>query len=386
MWVFERFVPARLWMRLRPDAVAVWENLEVKRRLQWYYMVMTDQAPAKFLLARLVEFTEDPWRLSLDALMEERAKRHRELMSLKHAAEEGNYSLEDYRGDARSPPQRSLLDADTVLAQRLAKPCRLCERRCMTDRSRKIGACRLDDGVYVHSWFHHLGEEAPLVPSGTIFYGGCNFTCVYCQNYDISQVSPRSGERVDARHLAEIQRLLRVYGARNINHVGGEPTPSLPTIVESLRFLDVNVPQVWNSNMYMSWEALQVLLDVIDLWLPDFKYGNNDCAVRLSAAPRYVETVARNLRAAVETGDMIIRHLILPGHVECCSIPVLRWIAANLPLDKVVVNIMDQYRPEHLVAKYPRRWRELARRLTREEYERVVAEAERLGIVYEPVS
>ncbi len=386
MWVFERFVPARLWIRLRPDAVAVWENPEVKRRLQWYYMVMTDQAPAKFLLARLVEFTEDPWRLSLDALIEERAKRHRELMSLKRAAEEGSYSLEDYRRDARSPPQRSLLDADTVLAQRLAKPCRLCERRCMIDRSQKIGACRLDDGVYVHSWFHHLGEEAPLVPSGTIFYGGCNFTCVYCQNYDISQVLPRSGERVDARRLAEMQRLLRAYGARNINHVGGEPTPSLPIIVESLRFLDVNVPQIWNSNMYMSWEALQVLLDVIDLWLPDFKYGNNDCAVRLSAAPRYVETVARNLRAAVETGDMIIRHLVLPGHVECCSIPVLRWIAANLPLDKVVVNIMDQYRPEHLVAKYPRRWRELARRLTREEYERVVAEAERLGIFYEPVS
>ncbi len=386
MWVFERFVPARLWMRLRPDAVAVWENPEIKRRLQWYYMVMTDQAPAKFLLARLVEFTEDPWRLSLDALIEERAKRHRELMSLKRAAEEGSYSLEDYRRDARSPPQRSLLDADTVLTQRLAKPCRLCERRCMIDRSQKIGACRLDDGVYVHSWFHHLGEEAPLVPSGTIFYGGCNFTCVYCQNYDISQVLPRSGERVDARRLAEMQRLLRVYGARNINHVGGEPTPSLPVIVESLRFLDVNVPQIWNSNMYMSWEALQVLLDVIDLWLPDFKYGNNGCAVRLSAAPRYVETVGRNLRAAVETGDMIIRHLVLPGHVECCSIPVLRWIAASLPLDKVVVNIMDQYRPEHLVAKYPRRWRELARRLTREEYERVVAEAEKLGIVYEPVS
>ena len=386
MLFFERFVPERVWMRLRPDAIAVWDDERVRRALSWYRRVMLDEAPAKFLLAKLVEMPEDPSRLDTGALMEERERLAKEHRVLFEKARRGRYSLEDYRRDARGAPRWSLLSVDAVLAWRLASPCVLCERRCRIDRRRRIGACRLDIRTYVHSWFHHLGEEAPLVPSGTIFYGGCNFSCVYCQNYDISQTAPRAGEVVDAKRLAEMQRLLRLHGARNINHVGGEPTPSMHTIIESLLYLEVNVPQLWNSNMYMSLEALKILSDVIDIWLPDFKYGNNRCALRLSAAPRYLETVTRNLRLAVETGDMIIRHLVLPGHVECCSIPVLRWIAENLPRDRVLVNIMDQYRPEHLVARYPRRWPELARRPSLEEIEAVRAEADRLGIVYEPVS
>ncbi len=347
---------------------------------------MVNEAPAKFMMAKLVEFPEDPRRLETGQLREEAARRRRELRSLWERAKKGSYTLEDYQRDSRGAPEHSLLEADAVLAWRYASPCILCERRCMIDRRRRVGACRVDIRTYVHSWFHHLGEEAPLVPSGTIFYGGCNFTCVYCQNYDVSQTMPRSGEVVDARRLAEIQRLLRIHGARNINHVGGDPTPSLHTIVESLLYLDVNVPQLWNSNMYMSIEAMEILVDIIDIWLPDFKYGNDKCALRLSAAPRYFETVTRNLRIAAENGDMIIRHLVLPGHLECCTKPVLRWIAENLPRDRVLVNIMDQYRPEHLVAKYPRRWPEIARRPSRREVEEAYAYAAKLGLLYEYVS
>lgn len=358
----------------------------MRRALAWYYRVMRDEAPAKFMLARLVEFSEDPSRLDTIAIIEEKRRLRGELEALRQRALRGSYGLEDYWRDARSAPEHSVLTASAVLARRLASPCILCERRCRIRREERIGACRLDIRTYVHSWFHHLGEEAPLVPSGTIFYGGCNFSCVYCQNYDISQVAPRAGEVVDPRHLAEIQRLLRLHGARNINHVGGEPTPSLHTIAESLLYLDVNVPQLWNSNMYMSSEAMEVLIDIVDIWLPDFKYGNDDCARRLSAVPSYTEVVKRNLVLAAKHGDMIIRHLVLPGHIECCSIPILHWIAANLPKDRILVNIMDQYRPEHLVAKYPRRWRELTRQVTWEEVWRVRAEAERLGLIYEPVS
>jgi len=384
--VFDRFVPEHVWRRLRPDAVAVWEYPEVRRALSWYYRVMVDEAPAKFLLARIVEAPFDPSKLDTEALREEARKLRGELRSLWERAKRGGYTLEDYRKDSRGGPSHSLLEVDAVLAWRYASPCILCERRCRVDRRRQIGACRLDIKTYVHSWFHHMGEEAPLVPSGTIFYGGCNFSCVYCQNFDISQTRPRAGEVVDARRLADIQRLLRVYGARNINHVGGDPTPSLHTIVESLLYLDVNVPQLWNSNMYMSIEAMEILTDIIDIWLPDFKYGNDKCARRLSAVPRYLEVVTRNLRLAAESGDMIIRHLVLPGHLECCTKPVLRWIAENLPKDRVLVNIMDQYRPEHLVAKHPRLWPEIARRPTREEIEEAYAYAAKLGLLYEYVS
>ena len=386
MLLLDRFVPPGVWRRLRPDAIAVWEDERVRRALHWYRLVMSDEAPAKFMLAKVLEFPEDPRRLSMEAIREEKKRLLRELEELRSRAARGSYTLEELRRDLRAAPEHSLLEADSVLAWRLASPCYLCERRCGIDRSRGIGACRLDLKTYVHSWFHHLGEEAPLVPSGTIFYGGCNFSCVYCQNYDVSQTAARKGEVVDARKLASMQSLLRRYDARNINHVGGEPTPSLHTIVESLLYLDINTPQLWNSNMYMSIEAIEILVDIIDIWLPDFKYGNNRCAQQLSAVTRYFETVTRNLRIAVKHGDMIIRHLVLPNHVECCSIPILRWIAANLPRDRVLVNIMDQYRPEHLVAKYPRRWRSIARRPTIEEIERVREEADRLGIIYDPVS
>jgi len=127
-------------------------------------------------------------------------------------------------------------------------------------------------------------------------------------------------------------------------------------------------------------------VDIIDIWLPDFKYGNNKCAIRLSSAPKYFEIVTRNLKMAIEHGDMIIRHLVLPNHLECCTKPILKWIAENLPTDKVLVNIMAQYRPEYLVAKYPSRWADIARRPTHKEMLEAYTLAKNLGIVFEPVS
>ena len=244
----------------------------------------------------------------------------------------------------------------------------------------------MNKDVIVHSWFLHVGEEAPLVPSGTIFYGGCNFRCVYCQNYDISQTNPRGGIKVSPKQLATIQKELRLKGARNINHGGGYPTPHLHGILESLKYLEINVPQLWKSNLYLTEKALKLLLHVIDIWLPDFKYGNNVCGFRLSTVPSYFDVVTRNLRIIVEHGDIIIRHLVLPGHLECCTKKVLYWIAKNLPKEKVLVNIMDQYRPEHLVLRYPDKWSEITRRPYRREVEEAYEYARSLGILFEPVS
>ncbi len=388
--LFERYVPPRVWMRVRPDAVTVWDNEDVRRRLSWYYRVMVDEVPAKFLLTRAVEVPENPSKLDYETLWDLHRELEKQFMSLWSEALRGRLDLEkfmrEHGNDIKRGDRYSFLDVKIEIAKRIVRSCVFCERRCKIDRTKGVGACRLDARAYVHSWFHHLGEEAPLVPSGTIFYGGCNFRCVYCQNYDISQLYPRQGVPVTPRQLALIQKELRLYGARNINHVGGEPTPNIHVILESLRYLDVNVPQLWNSNMYLTVEAMNLIKHVIDIWLPDFKYGNNRCATRLSAAPKYFETVTRNLREAVKHGDMIIRHLVLPGHLECCTKPVLEWIASNLPLEKVLVNIMDQYRPEFMVVKYPRRWPELTRRLSRREIEEAYALASKLGIVYEPVS
>ena len=375
------------WALVRPDALRVWGDPEVRRRLSWYLSVMTGRRPPKFKLARLVELPgfNRPGDLASAAetdLWRAHERAAREFRGLWRRVREGS---EEHREMAH--PRVSLLHGKAELARRLASPCRLCERRCMTPRrGGRVGACRLAWDVYVHSAFLHLGEEAPLVPSGTIFYGGCNFTCVYCQNFDVSQTQPRQGVRVTPRRLAAIQDALAGRGARNINHVGGDPTPSLHVIVESLLYVESSVPQLWNSNFYMSSEAMELLVDLIDIWLPDFKYGNDRCAARLSAVPRYWEVVTRNLRVAAEHGDMIIRHLVLPGHLECCTRPVLEWIARNLPRDKILVNVMEQYRPMHLVARYPRRWPDIARRPRLEEVEEARRLASSLGLLWEPVS
>ncbi len=385
--IFDRFAPYFIWSRIRPDAITVWENYEVRRRLDWYYRVMIDEAPAKFLIAQRIECPPDESkrleRMSLENLWQIHDAMAREQFSRWRDAVKGNLTLEEVLREKK--PACNYIDVKTEILNRIIRRCTLCERRCGIDRTKQIGVCRLDEKTYVHSWFHHLGEEAPLVPSGTIFYGGCNFRCVFCQNYDISQEQPRLGTVVTPRELALMQKELRIHGARNINHVGGEPTPSMHTIVASFNFLDVNVPQLWNSNMYLSVEAMKIIVDLIDIWLPDFKYGNNRCAMRLSAVPRYFETVTRNLLIASKNGDMIIRHLVLPGHVECCTKPVLKWIASNLDREKILVNIMDQYRPEYMVLKYPRQWSSLRRRIRREEIVEAYSYAEKLGLLFEPV-
>ena len=238
--------------------------------------------------------------------------------------------------------------------------------------------------VRVGSAFTHLGEEAPLVPSGTIFFTGCSLKCVFCQNYDISR-DPFNGVVVDARKLADIASSLYRRGVRNINYVGGNPDQNLHVIIESLRYMDDNVPLLWNSNMYMSMESLELLLDLIDIWLPDFKYGNNGCAFRYSRIRRYFDVVSRNHKKVYDYGsEIIIRHLVMPNHVECCTKKVLKWIADNVP--RVLVNIMGQYRPEYMVVRDSERFRDIARRPTRDEMRAAFDYADKLGIVYKPVS
>ncbi len=367
---------------VRPDALSVWADPVVRERLSWYYSVMKNEKPAKFIIAKSIEVDVDPYdkTVSLEELWEKHAKYQEVFRKILREVKEGKYEL-----GGISAPKHSFLDIKISIAYRLYSPCRLCARRCGAERSKdRRGVCGVGGECIVHSYFHHLGEEAPLVPSGTIFYGGCPLKCVFCQNWDISQAYIDRGEKVSPRELAEIQKELRLGGARNINHVGGDPIPHIPFILESFKYLDINVPQLWNSNMYMTREALLLLLDVIDIWLPDLKYGNNKCAERYSLVKNYWDIVTENIKYAYNNGDMIIRHLILPGHIHCCTEKILKWIAKNTP--RALVNIMDQYRPEYLVEKYPERYREIARRIRKEELLEAYRLADELGIVYRPIS
>jgi putative pyruvate formate lyase activating enzyme len=249
--------------------------------------------------------------------------------------------------------------------------CHLCEHRCGVNRSEEAGACGVHQ-TCVDSHFLHYGEESILVPSYTIFLSGCNFRCVYCQNWELSQLL--SGLPLPPQLLAECMERNQ-HVAKNVNWVGGDPTPHVLYILRVLAVCEVSLPQIWNSNMYCTPELMDILKSIIDVYLTDFKYGSNECAHRLSGISQYWEVVTRNHEIAGRQGDLIIRHLVLPNHIECCTKPVIDWIADNLPASPV--NIMDQYHPAYKACTFP----EIARSASVDEYRKAVTYARRRGVV-----
>ncbi len=268
----------------------------------------------------------------------------------------------------------SFLDLKIKIAGRIFTECVLCPRRCGVNRSVEPGVCGVTE-PHVASEFMHIGEEAPLVPSHTIFFAGCNLKCVYCQNYDLSQ-NPQLGRNLSPNDLARIIDQRRREGSQNVNFVGGDPIPNLHYILKTMSLTTENIPVIWNSNLYLSRECMKLLESFADLYLTDFKYGNNECARRLSGVSDYMGIVGTNHKRARQAGDMIIRHLVLPGHVECCSFPLMQWICRNLGED-VIINIMGQYRPHFRACRYV----ELSRPTSPREVAQVVDYAKDLGFI-----
>jgi len=366
----------------RFDAEAVWGDTEVRRRLQWYRGVMTGRYPAKFLICKKIGVSI-PKGPDESSLWYQHASAQKDFLRAFKAILEG---LIDFTSLPDVSP--NLLDLKCLISERMVRRCNFCERRCLVDRKAgQRGFCKVGYESKVATWFHHFGEEAPLIGkggSGTIFFAGCNFgPCVFCQNWDISS-DPENGAIVPPKVLALISERLKKDDVANINYVGGEPTPNLHVILNSMRFLRSNVAQLWNSNMYCSVETMNLLADVIDIWLPDFKYGNDDCALLLSNAKNYFEIVSRNHKIAYDNGNMIVRHLVLPNHVDCCTKPILEWVSKNTP--NALVNIMEQYHPDYLVERYPEKYKSIARRVTHDEMHEAYSYAEKLGVAYRPVS
>ncbi len=283
----------------------------------------------------------------------------------------------------------SYLELIETLANRYLESCIFCERQCKVNRiDGEKGYCLIGKESYISSAFLHMGEESVLVPSGTIFFQGCNFGCIFCQNYDISQAWKNRrllsdvAQMVSKKDLALVAEKLVKRGAININYVGGDPIPNIHTIVGSLKFQQSNICQLWNSNFYLTEDSLDLIIDLMDFWLPDFKYGNNKCAKALSGVDNYFDVISRNHKRIHDegSGEIIIRHLVMPNHIECCSKPIMDFVAREVP--NCVVNIMGQYRPEYKAYNNP----QINRRPTIEEIHEVKQHADDLGILYKPVS
>jgi len=355
-----------MWRLSRPDAASALDNPGVLRSLPRYVKVVKNERRAKFLLDKAFDA-----RFSPDDSTEKLWGLHQELLKRYPSFEK------EADGDTPKPTGNgtSFLDLKIELGKRIMAGCHFCEKRCGADRlSGKRGECRAGTSFSVSSCFPHLGEEPELVPSGTVFTLGCTIQCIHCQNWEISQWH-EGGTNVGPAGMAVLVERLRGQGCRNVNMVGGDPTPNCWLWLRTMSHVTSNLATVWNSNSYYSDETSRLLAGFIDLYLLDFKYGNDSCATEISGAPGYWEACTRNHLMANQHGELIIRVLVLPGHNECCTRPILEWIAGNLgPWTRV--NLMFQYRPE---------WRaqereELRKRLTRDEIEEAREIARDVGL------
>lgn len=275
-------------------------------------------------------------------------------------------------------------------ARAILKTCTLCPRRCRVNRLEgSTGFCQVGSLPMVSSFGPHFGEERPLVGrdgSGTIFLTWCNLRCVFCQNYDISHLG--EGAEVTEAQLGEMMVTLWRRGCHNINFV--TPTHQVPQILAALPLAiaqGMDIPLVYNCGGYEEVSTLRLLDGVFDIYMPDFKYGDDATAQRLSQAPRYVETAELALREmhrqvgnlaldpdGIAVRGVLVRHLVLPGGLAGTR-RVMAFIARELSPD-TYVNIMDQYRPCFKAADHP----PLDRRITPAEFNEAVDIAREEGL------
>lgn len=234
----------------------------------------------------------------------------------------------------------------------------------------------------------HFGEEPPLVGdkgAGTIFFTGCNLRCVFCQNYQISQEN--LGKKISLDELSEIMLKLEKDGAVNIDLVS--PTIWHAQIIKAIKkakSVGLKLPIVWNSNGYEDKEIIKSLAGLVDIYLPDFKYGDDELAFKYSGVKNYVKKTkeaikemrdqAGNLKLdshGLAIKGIIVRHLILPAQTEN-SLTVLKYLSE---VDKNIhVSLMSQYEPVFKAKDWP----EIYRRITSAEYEKVFARLLELGL------
>lgn len=268
------------------------------------------------------------------------------------------------------------------------KKCSLCPRDCKVNRiENETGYCGQAKTVKVHTSFLHKGEEPPLTGekgSGTIFFSGCSLRCVYCQNYKFSQLN--SGAPLSPNELAKLMLSLEKRKAENINLVTA--THFLPQIVEALKIAwekNLRLPLVYNSSGYEKQAIVKLIEPLIDCWLLDFRYFTQKTAKKYSNSPQYPDSLKKLLlylhqskkpqkRAVLgQIPPLIIRHLILPGHIDE-SLEVLTWIKKNLPDSPV--SVMSQYQPYFKAKNYPK----INRTLQKEEYNQIKNKVEELQL------
>jgi putative pyruvate formate lyase activating enzyme len=227
--------------------------------------------------------------------------------------------------------------------------CDLCAHACAVDRTHgPAGVCREDDALWLAGAGVHYGEEPQLVPSGLVLIGGCNLACEYCETFEFS-LERRGLTRFSETELAALLLKLQRDGARNVNFV--TPTHVMPALLEGLAVAaqaGFSLPVVWNCGGYESLEALRLLDGVVDVYLPDAKYGDDAMAFELSGCKGYTAALRDSLAEMKRQTDVIVRHLVLPQTPADKVMALIAGVSRDL-----CVNVMSQYRPVFHASRFP---------------------------------
>lgn len=263
--------------------------------------------------------------------------------------------------------------------EKLSK-CDICPRMCKVNRlAGKTGFCRCDEKIKVALVSSHYFEE-PCISgkegSGTIFFSNCNLACIYCQNHEVSQEG--IGKEVSIERLSEIMLEQQARGVNNINLVTGTMYNQIMEAIKLAKKNGLTIPIVYNTSGYENVETIKDLEGFVDIYLPDLKYYNNELATKYSNCPNYFEIATEAIKEmarqvpenqfnekGIMTKGLIIRHLILPNHVQN-SKNILKWIKDNLP-SKTYVSVMAQYFPTYKAKDNM----EINRKISKKEYEQV---------------
>ena len=208
--------------------------------------------------------------------------------------------------------------------RRQMQPCRLCERQCKVNRlSGEVGFCGLDYRLRLFAC-SNLYNEGLLVGSPTfgIYLSGCALRCRTC--YRQENWIAEQGILFTPIHLASLLDDATTGGSQSWMFLGGNPDQSVLGILETLQLTKVPIPVVWNTALWSTLEILTVLREIVDIWIIDIKFGNNECAVRKSGVSDYVETIVHNTELLKDESHVVFRHGVQEGHFDCCTIPIRR--------------------------------------------------------------
>ncbi|MDR1784311.1 MAG: radical SAM protein [Endomicrobium sp.] len=271
------------------------------------------------------------------------------------------------------------LESNEKALYRIMSKCAICPKKCGSNRNKgHKGVCKAVDEIVIASICVHRGEEPPISAingSGAVFFSNCTLSCIFCQNYPISQLG--NGKKISVEDLVNIMLDFQLKEVHNINFV--TPTHYSAQIVRAVLIARKNglkLPIIYNCSGYEEIETLKLLEGIVDIYLPDIKYSNNETAYKYSGVKDYVEISRVALKEmnkqvgtlkvddkGVARKGLIVRHLVLPGNIENTK-KVLEFVVRELPKD-TFVSLMSQYQPAYKSNSF----KELSRSLSKEEYE-----------------